>query len=170
VRFAFATVNLSQVCGAVFTANSDLQRRLQLRSQWERRFRFVIPQCVLRKQESWASSERPDGCLGRGSSSTGLLVAHKMATEVAEWLNFLLRHIPGTIEVTPVIKRLTFESYSFPLHYGTLKAKTGAMQASQGWAALVVGWLHSFYHYGWRQIDCVKKPAATSGHCGLSSC
>ncbi len=93
-----------------------------------------------------------------------------MATEVAEWLNFLLRHIPGTIEVTPVIKRLTFESYSFPLHYGTLKAKTGAMQASQGWAALVVGWLHSFYHYGWRQIDCVKKPAATSGHCGLSSC
>lgn len=55
------------------------------------------------------------------------------------------------------LKKLTFESYSFPLLYGTLKASIGvtSVTKSLGTMAAIVGfWMlfarHSFYRYGWR--------------------
>lgn len=69
----------------------------------------------------------------------------------------VLFYLASRFSAFAFIKRLTFESYSFPLLYGTLKAKIGVMQVTQSlgsMAALVAGWLlfarHSFYRYGWR--------------------
>lgn len=55
------------------------------------------------------------------------------------------------------LKRLAFESYSFSLLYGTLKASIGITSVTKSlgtMAAIVAFWVlvarHSFYRYGWR--------------------
>lgn len=69
----------------------------------------------------------------------------------------VLFYLASRFTAFALIKKLTFESYSFPLLYGTLKAKIGVMQVTQSlgcMTAIVAGWIvfarHSFYRYGWR--------------------
>jgi len=89
--------------------------------------------------------------LTKSQSAAGLLALCYMLAGA------VLFYLASRFSAFAFIKRLTFESYSFPLLYGTLKAKIGVMQVTQSlgsMAALVAGWLvfarHSFYRYGWR--------------------
>ena len=69
----------------------------------------------------------------------------------------LLFYLASRFTAFAFLKKLAFESYSFPLLYGTLKANIGVMSVTKSlgnMAAIVAFWMlfarHSFYRYGWR--------------------
>ena len=69
----------------------------------------------------------------------------------------LLFYLASQYTVFSLLKRLTFESYSFPLLYATLKAGVGVMQVAgplSSMAVIVAVWLlvarQVFYRSGWR--------------------
>ena len=89
--------------------------------------------------------------VARTQSSAGLLALCYMLAGA------LLFYLASQYSVFQLLKRLTFESYSFPLLYAALKAPVGVMQVAGPFSSMtvIVGvWLlvarQTFYRSGWR--------------------
>ena len=89
--------------------------------------------------------------LTKSQSAAGLLALCYMLAGA------LLYYLASRFSAFVYLKKLTFESYSFPLLYGTLKANISVMSVTKslGTMTAIIGvWLlfarHSFYRYGWR--------------------
>lgn len=89
--------------------------------------------------------------LTKSQSAAGLLALCYMLAGA------LLFYLASQFTAFAFLKKLTFESYSFPLLYGTLKTHIGVLSVTKSLGsmmAIVAAWIlfarHSFYRYGWR--------------------